>query len=101
VSVHLGIEPGAILFPAVSSWAGTDPRARPEATAQAAAERALGAAARITARLDEMLPPSAALEREARTATAGIPRPSQPGQREPGGGEVPAQESLLADTTPV
>jgi DNA primase len=101
VSVHLGIEPGPSMFPSVSSWAGTDPRARPEVTARTVADRVLGAAARITARLDEMLPPPAALGREALTATAGTLRVSHPRRSGPGGREVTAQAPLLADATPV
>jgi DNA primase len=100
VSLHLGIEPGASTFPSVASWAGTDPRARPEATARTIAEQVLGTAARITARLDEMLPLSA-LKREALTATASTPRTSHPGQSGPVSQEVPAQASLLANVTPI
>jgi DNA primase len=56
VGVHLGIDPGFITFPNVSSWAGTDPRARPGATVQAVGDRVADAAARIISRLDEALP---------------------------------------------
>ena len=34
VAAHLGIDTAAIAFPYVSSWAGTDPRARPAATVE-------------------------------------------------------------------
>jgi DNA primase catalytic core len=61
VAIHLGIDPGLITFPNVSSWAGTDPRARPGATVQAVGDRIADAAARIISRLDEALPPAAAL----------------------------------------
>jgi DNA primase len=52
VATHLGISTAHIAFPNVSSWAGTDPRARPEATIQAVSDRVLSAAARITGHLD-------------------------------------------------
>ena len=49
VAAHLGIDAPAITFPHVSSWAGTGPRAHPDATIQAVASRVLTAAAKITA----------------------------------------------------
>jgi DNA primase len=61
VGVHLGIDPGFITFPNVSSWAGTDPRAQPGATVQAVSDRVADAAARIISRLDEALPRAAAV----------------------------------------
>ena len=53
VAAHLGIDTPASLFPRVSSWAGTDPRARPEATIQAVSGRVLATASLITAHLAE------------------------------------------------
>jgi DNA primase len=61
VGMHLGIDPRFITFPNVSSWAGTDPRARPGTTVQAVGDRVEGAAARIISRLDEALPHAAAI----------------------------------------
>jgi DNA primase len=55
VATRLGISASAITFPHVSSWAGTDPRARPGATIQSVSDRVLTAAARITAHLDAEL----------------------------------------------
>ena len=50
-ATRLGLDP-AITFPHISSWAGTDPRARPARAIQAAATRILGAATTITSHLD-------------------------------------------------
>jgi DNA primase len=52
VAARLGTGTAAITFPHISSWAGTDPRARPAANIQAVSDRVLAAAARITAHLD-------------------------------------------------
>jgi DNA primase len=101
VGVHLGIVAGSVVFPSVSSWAGTDPRARPGATARAAAARVTGAAARITARLDEALRPSAAGQREVQAATALPGRAGGIGHDRPGGRAVPDQASLLVNGPPV
>ena len=46
----IGIDATTITFPHVTSWAGTDPRARPAATIQAVTTRILTATAAITAR---------------------------------------------------
>jgi len=51
-ATRIGIDGTAITFPAVSSWAGTDPRARPAATIQAVTARILTATATIVTRLD-------------------------------------------------
>ena len=51
-ATHVGIDTTAITFPHVSSWAGTDPRARPIATIKTVATRILAATATITAHLD-------------------------------------------------
>jgi len=51
-AAHVGIGATVITFPHVSSWAGTDPRARPVATIKAATTRILAATATITAHLD-------------------------------------------------
>jgi hypothetical protein len=51
-AAYAGIDTTAITFPYVSSWAGTDPRARPATTIQAVTARIIDAAAVITARLD-------------------------------------------------
>jgi DNA primase len=51
-ATSIGINSPTITFPHVTSWAGTDPRARPAATIQAVTTRILTAAATITARFD-------------------------------------------------
>jgi DNA primase len=48
----IGIDANTITFPHVTSWAGTDPRARPAATIQAVTTRILTATAAITAQFD-------------------------------------------------
>jgi DNA primase len=78
-AVHLGTDTAAITFPYIASWAGTDPRARPAATIEAAASRVLAAAATITAHLDsELLPgrqPCQAVRRGPEPSAG--PRPSR------------------------
>ncbi len=79
-AAHLGLDPGPVTFPHVSSWAGTDPRARPDTTIQTVTHRILTAAAKITARLDADLCP------QLRPAPSQPPpqalrRPSLPGRR--------------------
>ena len=51
-ATSIGIDTTAITFPHVSSWAGTDPRARPAAAIQAVTSRILATAATVTARFD-------------------------------------------------
>jgi DNA primase len=51
-AISIGIDAPPITFPHVSSWAGTDPRARPATTIENATSRILAAMAAITARLD-------------------------------------------------
>jgi DNA primase len=51
-ATSIGIDTTAITFPHVTSWAGTDPRARPAAAVQAVTSRILTATAAITARFD-------------------------------------------------
>jgi DNA primase len=51
-AVSIGIDAEAITFPHVSSWAGTDPRARPAATIETVTTRILAAMAAVTSRLD-------------------------------------------------
>lgn len=51
-AAYVGIDVTAISFPHASSWAGTDPRARPNATIQATTARILTATAAVTARFD-------------------------------------------------
>lgn len=77
VTVHLSIDT-AITFPHVSSWAGTDPRARPGTTIQAVSDRVLAAAAVITRHLDAEhgvapKPPEPVL-----TADTKVSRPAEP-----------------------
>ncbi len=55
IVVHLGIATDAIVFPYVSSWAGTDPRARPAATLQTVTAQVLAAATTVTGYLDAEL----------------------------------------------
>ncbi len=51
-AAHTSIDTTAITFPHISSWAGTDPRARPTATIKTVTTRVLAATATITAHLD-------------------------------------------------
>jgi DNA primase len=52
VTARLGTDTSSYRWPYVASWAGSDPRAHPEATIQAARERIERAAAAITGYLD-------------------------------------------------
>jgi DNA primase len=80
VATRLGTGAAAITFPHVSSWAGTDPRARPAATIQAVSDRVLAAAAQVTAGLDAELAPGRTGIRASRTAGAGHSPPSRPAE---------------------
>jgi DNA primase len=51
-AAYTGIDATTITFPNVTSWAGTDPRARPATTIEATTTRILAATAVITTRLD-------------------------------------------------
>jgi DNA primase len=84
VTAHLGIGAPAATFPNVSSWAGTDPRARPAATIQAVTSRILAATTTITAHLDAALAPAGKPAIEGRTAGAGqsLLADDQPARRE-------------------
>ncbi len=73
-AAHLGIDTTAITFPYVSSWAGTDARARPAATVRAVTSRVLAAATTITAHLDAELCPGGTEGRLVVTATPEPPR---------------------------
>lgn len=55
VITRLGMDAGVRSWPFISSWAGSDPRARPEATALATATRVAGAARTIIDHLDVAL----------------------------------------------
>ncbi len=52
VAAHVGLDTSAYSWPYLSSWAGSDPRARPEAAIRAAGERITTAAATVAAHLD-------------------------------------------------
>ena len=54
VSARLGLDTSACSWPYVASWAGSDPRAQPEATIRAAGERVAAAAAAVAAHLDAL-----------------------------------------------
>jgi DNA primase len=101
VSLHLGIDPGPVMFPSVSNWAGTDPRARPEDTAQAVAVRVTGAAARITARLDDTLSPPIASWGDTQVASPGPRRTDRAGDARPDDRTDSGQASLLVEAAPV
>ena len=70
-AAHLGIDTDAIAFPYVSSWAGTDPRARPAATVETVTSRILAAATTVTSYLDAELALGGPPGRLAVTASAG------------------------------
>jgi DNA primase len=83
-AAHLGIDTDAIAFPYVSSWAGTDPRARPAATVETVTSRVLAAATAITAQMDAELSPGGTPGRLAVTAA-----PKPPGAHHPSVTDVP------------
>jgi DNA primase len=74
VAAHLGIGTGAIAFPYVSSWAGTDPRARPGTTVETVASRVLATATTVTNYLDAELSPGGTA---GRLTTITVPEPSR------------------------
>ena len=55
VATRLGMDTSAYSWPYVASWAGSDPRARPEVTIRATGERVTAAATVIAAHLDVTL----------------------------------------------
>ena len=62
VATRLGMDTSAYSWPYVASWAGSDPRARPEETIRATGERVTVAVATIAAHLDVTLIASPSLE---------------------------------------
>jgi DNA primase len=78
IAAGLGIETPAIGFPYVTSWAGTDPRARPAKTIEAATARILTAAGTIATHLDSELTPGARRRETASRATAPGPATDLP-----------------------
>ena len=85
VASYVGIDTTTVTFPHVSSWAGTDSRARPTATIEAVTSRILNATATITARLDEAgfnTPRHLAPAPRSSPGTAGQPADSQPTEDE-------------------
>ena len=55
VAGHLGMDTAIYMWPYVASWAGSDPRARPEATIRAAGDRITPAAGAVVTHLDAAL----------------------------------------------
>ena len=76
-AAHLGIDTDAITFPYMSSWAGTDPRARPAATVETVTSRVLAAVTTVTAYLDAEVSPGGTPGRLAVTAAPEPPRGHQ------------------------
>jgi DNA primase len=72
-AAHAGIDTTGITFPHVSSWAGTDARARPTTTIQAVTSRIADAAAVITACLEAVGISAPQLPAPARAASPGTP----------------------------
>jgi DNA primase len=70
-ATSIGIDTTAITFPHITSWAGTDPRARPSAAIQAVTTRILTATAAITARFDAADLVHQQIPAPARSATRG------------------------------
>jgi len=73
VATRLGMDTSTYLFPYVASWAGNDPRARPEETIRATGERVTLAATTIATHLDVTLfgtPSSEAAPAQAHTLEA-------------------------------
>jgi DNA primase len=77
-AAHLGIDTDAITFPYMSSWAGTDPRARPAATVETVTSGVLAAATTVTAYMDAELSPGGTPGRLAVTAAPEPPRAHPP-----------------------
>jgi DNA primase len=75
VAARLGMDTPSISFPYVSSWAGTDERARPAELIQAAGDRILRAAAKAFSCLDAIL--SAPVTAESQVLEAGTERTAE------------------------
>lgn len=84
VATRLGMDTSAYSWPYVASWAGSDPRARPEETIRATGQRATVAATVIAAHLDVTLfatpsleaAPASALTEEAARGNEAAPKPA-------------------------
>jgi DNA primase len=84
VATRLGMDTSAYSWPYVASWAGSDPRARPEETIRASGERVTFAAATIAAHLDVILfaapsleaVPASALTVDAARGYEAVPEPA-------------------------
>ena len=94
-AARLGIDTAAITFPYVSSWAGTDSRARPTATIRAVTSRVLAAAGTVTAHLDAELS-SGAMPGGPVATTPEPPRGHLPSVTAPP--QVPDQDIVQAST---
>jgi hypothetical protein len=101
VTGHAGMDTTGYSFPDVGSWAGTDPRAQPEAAIVAARERIAAAAATAVAYIDCVLPPPVR-EMGARRARNPVRPSRRPAQPRPCGRELPGrgQPGQAADTSP-
>ncbi|SEF78151.1 Toprim-like [Thermomonospora echinospora] len=100
--VRLGMNPMGLTFPAVTRWAGTDPRANPLAAVRALADRVLRADARLQRHLSALPPPAAQQDDNDPKADAlplpHAPQPQPPrtaDQRKPTRGLVPAIPASL------
>lgn len=81
VATRLGIDTGPYSWPYISSWAGADPRARPEATVLATATHVAAAARTITDHLDVALfgrPPDRPEQRSPRASINPHTEPATP-----------------------
>ena len=91
VSARLGMDATGYSFPYVASWAGSDPRAQPEATVLAAGERIVAAATRIITHLDTVLPPRLVWHVDATPNLAGVPASRAGHPRQEAAVPAPAQ----------
>jgi len=95
-AAHLGIDTAALTFPYVSSWAGTDPRARPTASIRAVTSRVMAAARTVSAHLDAELFPDGTPGGPAAATMPELPRGRLPPVTAPP--PVPDQDIVQVNT---
>jgi DNA primase len=102
VCARAGLDTSGITFPQVPSWAGSDPRANPEATIQAIGERIVSAAATIAGHIEKILaplPPSPVTVPTPAQDQAPVQRPARTRPRVPAAAppivEAPAADPAL------
>ncbi len=101
VSVWLGLDTSSYTWPYVASWAGSDPRAQPEAAVVTAARHITTAAAAITSHLDAALFGRPTQQAETLTPRATIySADGTPARRRPTG-DIPPNARVAAPAGPV